>query len=81
MSSKSHRRGNDSLRERLCPIIDPLAVGTEVRTEEIVTILQALNRKYEIDAFRASRLLRERDDLKWIRGGTFLKVAVAVHAG
>jgi hypothetical protein len=44
-------------------------------------MLQALNRKYEIDAFRASRLLRERDDLKWIRGGTFLKVAVAVYAG
>jgi hypothetical protein len=75
MSSKSHKRGNDALRVYLGPILSEYEIGQNVETNTILSNLQKINRKYELNPTRIGRLLRERDDLRWVRSGVWEKIA------
>lgn len=75
MSHPSHRKGNDVLRTHIPRILSGYEVGQKIKTVTILSHLQKVDGRYELNPTRIGRLLRERDDLRWVQLGVWEKIA------
>ena len=75
MSDGNRRHSNARLRIVLDKLLLPLPAGTEFETDHIAKELGKTHRSLMMSTGRARNLIRERDDVRWVTNGTWMKAS------
>jgi len=67
---------NARLRTRIDQILVHVPAGEIIQTQNVVPILQSMHKNIMMNNRRASNLLKERDDVRWVGKGLWQKVSV-----
>jgi hypothetical protein len=79
MTSTCHcpkSRSNNRLRVHIDEFISMIPVGENFGTQHLARELQKTHKSLRMSPQRASCLIRDRDDVKWIGDGKWMKVPV-----
>ena len=76
MTDGNRGKSNARLRIQLDQIIEDLPIGETINVYHLSQEFQKRHKQLIMNSRRASSLIRERDDCKWIDHGIWMKVPV-----
>jgi len=76
MTDGNRGKSNARLRVHLDAMIAAVPVGAEIKTDTVAREFQATHKQLLMTIRRASMLIREREDVRWIDNGLWQKVGL-----
>lgn len=74
MSGCDRSKRNRRIRVIINQMVTPLQPGDQIKTEEVLNDLQALDGRWGLNGHQIGNMMREREDLKHVANNTWEKL-------